>query len=251
LGEKIKVIIVDDEYPAREMLDKLIKNFCKDLDVIGKASSVKEAKEIIEEKNPDLVFLDINMPVETGFDLLAELPERDFLVVITSAYSEFGVQAIKAEVLDYLLKPINIDELKKVAEKAKEELIYQRNLDDTKNSTNGKTLNKLLLNHSLGFSMVDIDTIIRLRGDNNYTKIYLNTNKSLTVSRTLKEFEVTLGGKEFIRVHKSDIINLKYLKEYTFEDGGVIIMMDGSRLNISRRRHKEFMQKVKHFVFHL
>jgi two-component system, LytTR family, response regulator len=246
---KIKCILIDDEFPARENLAKMIANYCPNLEVIAKAGSVKEAKKAILNEEPDVVFLDINMPVFSGFDLLAEFPQRNFLVVITSAHSEFGLQAIKADVIDYLLKPINISELKAVSEKLK---ILIKDKTATRTRTSGLSHSKLLISQSNGFSIVDIKTIVRLKGENNYTKLYMdNNNKTLTVSKTIGDFEEILPSNQFFRIHKSDIINLKYLKEYNFNEGRIVYLTDGIQLHISRRRHKEFLEKIREFATHL
>jgi two-component system, LytTR family, response regulator len=247
---KIKCIVIDDEFPARENLAKLIATYCPNLEVIAKAGSVKEAKIAILSEEPDVVFLDINMPVFSGFDLLAEFPKRDFLVVITSAHSEFGLQAIKAEVIDYLLKPINVSELKSVSEKL--ESLVKEKLQGAKLYAGESSHSKLLISHSTGFSIIDIGTIIRLKGENNYTKLYLDgNNKILTVSKTIGDFEEVLPTKQFFRTHKSDIVNLSYLKEYNFNEGGSIVLTDGTQLSISRRRNKEFFEKIKELAIYL
>lgn len=239
--EVLKVIIVDDELYGRNNLHNLLNNYCPEVEVIGKAGSASEAKKMIYELNPDSVFLDINMPKVNGFELMESLCERNFLLVIVTAHSEFGIQAVKANAIDYLLKPISIKELQQTVKK----LVKIKSESGNSKVISGDINNKIVISHFQGFSIINVDEIVRLKGENNYTKIYLWEKKPQTASRTLKEFESLLPEKYFFRIHKSEIINLKYLEEYSNFDGGLVTLKEGSKLEISRRRLTNFIEKVK------
>jgi two-component system LytT family response regulator len=246
--EKLKAVIVDDEKLSRENLKSLIGEYCQNIEVIGEANSVKTANSKILELEPDVLFLDINMPRQSGFDLLQSLPDKDFMVVFVTAHNEYGIQAVKVNAVDYLLKPIDINELKS----AEKKLLQRRNFkEEPQLHNNYEGYKKIIVNHSQGFSIIDIDKIVRLEASRNYTKIYLNDETEITSSKNLKEFEDILNNKTFCRIHKSHLINLKYLKEYSNLDGGTAIMSDNSRIVISRRRFQEFLDKLRDFSLYV
>jgi two-component system LytT family response regulator len=246
--EKLKAVIVDDEKLSRENLKSLIGEYCQNIEVIGEANSVKTANSKILELEPDVLFLDINMPRQSGFDLLQSLPDKDFMVVFVTAHNEYGIQAVKVNAVDYLLKPIDINELKS----AEKKLLQRRNLKEEPHLHNNyEGYKKIIVNHSQGFSIIDIENIVRLEASRNYTKIYLNDETEITSSKNLKEFEDILNNKTFCRIHKSHLINLKYLKEYSNLDGGTAIMSDNSRIVISRRRFQEFLDKLRDFSLYV
>lgn len=251
--EKLKTIIVDDEKFSRENLSTLIIEYCPELEVVGTAASAKVARNLVYEVDPDVIFLDINMPNENGFDFLSSLPERDFSVVFATAHNEYGIQAVKAEAIDYLLKPIDINELQSTAKKLVESTIKRKKdlaeLDDHAGTPPPKVA-KIIINHSQGFSIITLNEIIRLEGDSNYTKIYVKNDVPIITSKTLKELQEILQEEYFYRIHKSHIINLNFLKEYSNEDGGYAIMADNSKIMISRRRHQEFIDRLReHTLF--
>ena len=246
--EKLKAVIVDDEKLSRENLKSLIGEYCQNIEVIGEANSVKTANSKILELEPDVLFLDINMPRQSGFDLLQSLPDKDFMVVFVTAHNEYGIQAVKVNAVDYLLKPIDINELIS----AEKKLLQRRNFKEEPHLHNNyEGYKKIIVNHSQGFSIIDIDKIVRLEASRNYTKIYLNDETEITSSKNLKEFEDILNNKTFCRIHKSHLINLKYLKEYSNLDGGTAIMSDNSRIVISRRRFQEFLDKLRDFSLYV
>jgi two-component system, LytTR family, response regulator len=246
--EKLKALIVDDEKLSRENLKTLIGEYCKNIEVIGEANSVKTANSKIMELDPDVLFLDINMPRQSGFDLLQSLPNKNFMVVFVTAHNEYGVQAVKVNAVDYLLKPIDINELKS----AENKLLQRRSLkEESQLHNNYEEYKKIIVNHSQGFSIIDIDNIVRLEASRNYTRIFLNDATEVISSKNLKEFEDILDSKSFCRVHKSHLINLKYLREYSNLEGGTAIMSDNSKIIISRRRFQEFLDKLKDFSLYV
>jgi two-component system, LytTR family, response regulator len=237
---KLRVIIVDDELHGRENLKNLLENYCPEIRVIGTADSAVQAKILVLENEPDVVFLDINMPILDGFDFLQSLEQRNFMLVFVTAYEQYGIKALKAHPVDYLLKPINIKELQQTVK-----LLVS--LHKEKSKSHSVKTNKIMVPITHGFTIMDCDNIIRFMADDCYTKIFTNDGKSITVSKTLKEFESLIPPEKFYRIHKSHLINLQYVKEFTKLDGGFVTMKDGSRLELSRRKIHEFVLKVKNF----
>lgn len=235
----LTAIIVDDELHGRENLKKIIESYCPEVEILGLADSVVNAKKLVAVLKPDAVFLDINMPVLDGFDFLEEYDNRDFMVVFVSAHEEFGIKAVKAGAADYLLKPINIKELKQTVKK----LLSLHN--KTKNQETLLTEDKIVIPCSHGFEVLIIDDIIRLEGEGCYTTIVIEDGKNRVVSRTLKNFEETLPKEKFFRIHKSHLINLKYIKDYSNLSGSFVTMTDGSRIEISRRKAPDFILRIK------
>lgn len=236
---KLTSIIVDDEFHGRENLLSIIETYCTELEVIGTAESALKAKELILEHNPDVVFLDINMPVLDGFDFLDMFDKRNFMVVMVSAHADFGIKAVKQRVEDYLLKPVDIKELRQTIKKL---VAYKK---QTESSPSFLKSQKIALPVSNGFEIFDTEDIIRFEADGCYTKVFLKSGKTLIISRTLKEFEDTVPKHKFFRIHKSHLINLIYIKEYSKTDGSHVTLLDGSVIEISRRRLPEFITAAR------
>ncbi|MDP3462252.1 MAG: LytTR family DNA-binding domain-containing protein [Bacteroidales bacterium] len=236
---KLTAIIVDDELHGRENLNKIIGTYCPEVEVLGLAESAVQAKLLVYSLKPDVIFLDINMPVLDGFDFLEEFDDRNFMVVFVSAFMEYGISAVKAGAADYLLKPISIKELKLTIKKLlaihsksqKTEIQYDND--------------KLVIPASHGFNVLAVDEIVRLEGDGCYTTVVMKDQKKTVVSRTLKDFEDSLPGEKFFRIHKSHLINLRYVKDYSNLSGNFVTMADESRIEISRRKAPDFIQKIK------
>lgn len=239
IDTKLTAIIVDDELHGRENLKKIIESYCPEIKILGLADSVVNAKELVNNHNPDVVFLDINMPVLDGFDFLEEFNDQNFMVVFVSAHDEFGIKAVKSGATDYLLKPVNIKELKQTVKK----LLLLKN-NKIKNAFISEA-DKIVIPDSHGFDVMVIEDIIRFEAEGCYTKVIFKDGKNKIVSRTLKDFEETVPNEIFFRTHKSHLINLKYIKEYSKIDGSFAIMTDGSRIEISRRRAPDFIQRIK------
>jgi len=235
----ITAIVVDDELHGRENLKQIIENYCHEIQIVGTADNVVTAKELVGTFNPDVVFLDINMPVLDGFDFLEEYDKRSFMAVFVTAHEEFGIKALKAGAVDYILKPINIKEFKQSAKK----LLQLKNKNTNQAPEPGN--DKLVLPASHGFDIILFDDIIRLEAEGCYTKVVIKDGKNKLVSRILKDFEDTLPKEKFIRIHKSHLINMKYVKDYSNINGSYVTMTDGSRIDISRRKVAEFITKIK------
>lgn len=236
---KLHAIIIDDELHGRENLKYLLENYCPEVEVVGLAASVFEASKAIKSLKPDIVFLDINMPLLDGFDFLNEFEDRSFKVVIVSAHDNFGIPAVKSGVVDYILKPISIKELKLCIKKLtgdhKRNVVFEA-------QTNDKTLMIPALH---GFEVIDIESILCLEADGSYTTIKLANGTTKVVSRTLKEFEDSLPKSSFCRIHKSHLINILHVKDYTSHSGSSVTLIDGSVVSISRRKVNTFMEKAR------
>jgi two-component system, LytTR family, response regulator len=254
---KLTAIIVDDELDARTNLNCLIKNYCNHINVVGMVSSIAEAATLIDKVRPDVVFLDISMPNGDGFELLKMLKYIPSVVFVT-AFEKYAVRAIKAAAVDFLLKPININELVTVQEKLVNlhGLINQPEIIESYRSVirnfvalmvTKEPIRKIALPDKAGLNVVDVGDIVYLEGRNNYTVFVTSNQKSLTVSKTLKEYEDILSDSGFVRIHKSNIINMQHLKKYSTKNMEAV-MSDETKLSISRRRAAEFFTKAKDYV---
>ena len=238
----MRVVIVDDEPGARASLRRLIENEFPSVEVIGEAEGVNSAKKLIDELNPELAFLDVQMQDGTGFDLLKQIDLNNIQVVFVSAYDHFAITAIKFSAVDYLLKPVEKHDLESTLErieKHKSDSELKKKIDLLLNNVN--RIDKIALPSLSGIEFVKLSDIVRCESDNNYTNFFLLGGGKIVVSKTLKEFEDMLESKGFFRTHKSHIINLNYLKKYIKGEGGSVIMEDGSEVLVSRRRKEDFM----------
>jgi two-component system, LytTR family, response regulator len=245
----IKAIIVDDEKNNRENLNSLLNKYCKDVEVVGFADSVDTAFKLIRSQTPDLVFLDIKMPKKDGFKLLESLKEISFEVIIVTAYNQYAIKAIKFCAVDYLLKPIDIVELTNAVENVSHRMIQKHENERLRqliyhiNNNNTPTKIGLASQHKVDF--VEISQISRCEADDNYTHVFLENGKKMTISKTLKEFEELLNDYGFIRIHQSHLANSAYIKSYQKSDGGYITMNDGTVIPISRTKRNEIIALIK------
>jgi two-component system, LytTR family, response regulator len=247
----LRSIIVDDELKSRESLKKMLSRFCQDVEVTALCQNVAEGLEAIDTYKPDVVFLDVQMQRETGFDLLEKLGDIDFEVIFTTAHMEYAIKAIKFSAIDYLLKPIDIDELRRaIAKVEKKQQRSNGNLTARLEQLvqNLKTSNtesyKLALPTSEGLTFIKVSDILYCRASSNYTEIFMNNGKKHLVSRQLKEYDDLLADHEFFRIHHSYLINLYYVKNYVKGDGGYVIMVDEASLDVSRRRKEAFLERI-------
>ncbi|MCH2199509.1 MAG: LytTR family DNA-binding domain-containing protein [Flavobacteriales bacterium] len=238
----IKTIIVDDEEDARGTLRAFLRMYCPSVELIDEASGVQDGYRKIMAGEPDLVLLDIQMEDGTGFDLLEKVRNPKFQVIFCTAFDEFAIKAFKYSAIDYLLKPIDPDELIESVSKVKnsQESGEQRidNLLEFKKS--GKS-DRITLSSQEGFTVVKLENIIRLESDSNYTNFFLTTGERILVPKSMKEFEGILPDEQFFRTHQSHIVNMEHVKKYMKEDGGYILMDDGSEVLVARRRKEEFL----------
>ncbi len=249
----MKALLVDDEVNNLESLHFMLQHDCEGVEVTGKAANAVQARDWLAQHTADVIFLDINMPGENGFQFLSSLVTQNFKVVFVTAYNEYAIQAIKASALDYIVKPVNIDELQTAVEKVKRSLsspvAAEQNrqlLEHLLQSVNKKTPpKKIALPQLGGISFIEVDDMVSLQADSNYTIIHMNNMQKLVISKTLKDFEELLDQTQFARIHKSYIVNLRYIKEYSTTDGGVVKMTDGNQWSISRRQLDTFLEKMK------
>ena len=249
----LKALLVDDESNNLTSLEFLLHHDCKGIEVAGKAQSAVEAREWLESHFADVIFLDINMPGENGFQFLNSLESQNFKIIFVTAYNEYALQAIKASAVDYLLKPVNIDELQKAVDKVKRSLnnpaaleqnqaLLEYLLEIVKKKLPPK---KIALPQLGSISFIEVDDMVSLQADSNYTIIHMKDMQKLVISKTLKDFEELLDENQFARIHKSYIVNLKYIKQYSTTDGGIVKMSDGNQWSISRRQLDLFLEKMK------
>lgn len=249
----LNALIVDDEEYSRKSLYFLIQENCPEVSIGAIAKSVAEARTLIQEQDFQLVFLDIAMPKENGFELLPSLQEKNIMVIFTTAYDQYALRALKAEAVDYLLKPIDIVELKTAVAKAVQwvELIFQKKNDPAKEDLNELKENKINKKISLpsthGFNVIDTDDIIYLEADSNYTVFHLKTGEKVVISKPLKEFEDTLNHFNFMRIHKSVIVNFNFVQGYSNKNGLQVILSNNEVLPVSRRKSSDFLDKAKQF----
>jgi len=247
---KLKTLIVDDELNARNNLKLLVEEFCPDLEVIGLADSAHQARIFLDNQEVDLVFLDIAMPNEDGFSFLNSIDKRDFSVIFTTAYNEYALQAFKANAIDYLEKPISIDDLENAVEKAIRfhEGATERNEKAMEVLSDISKNNRISIPTRDGFIVMHYEDIIHLEASDNYTMIYLKDGSRYLSSKNIKVFEQTLSEGIFFRTHKSHIINVEHhLKEFSRSEGNMAIMTNGITVPISRRKMSTFMDRISTF----
>jgi two-component system LytT family response regulator len=251
----INCIIVDDEEFARSSLFFLLQNNCTNVHIAGIAKSVSEAKVLLNREDIDLIFLDIAMPGENGFELIHSAQEHNAHVVFTTAYDQYALKAIKANALDYLLKPIDIDELKETVDKAtryielnSRETSRNERLRNLKQDLESKNVKKLSLPNGQGYTLVALENIIHIEADSNYSIFHLSDREQITVSKVLKEYEELLPEQQFVRIHKSSIVNLNYVIEYNSRNGLEVLLADGRKIAVSRRRSSDFLEKIRLFT---
>ncbi|MEP6711989.1 MAG: LytTR family DNA-binding domain-containing protein [Ferruginibacter sp.] len=245
----LTAIMIDDESSSRNALRQKLKNHCKEVTIIAECENGEEGIKNIEEKKPDIVFLDVEMSRMNGFTMLQQLHNRNFELIFITAYDTYAIKAIKFSALDYLVKPVEIEDLKAAVNKA----VQKRKL-----ATGNDRLELLLQNlmhkenirHRIaipsmdGLQFVETGDIIYLEALSNYTNFYLANNKKITVAKTLKDFEELLPAAVFVRIHHSYIININCIEKYIKGQGGQVVMKNGSTLDVARRKKEEFLKAM-------
>ena len=243
----IKAILIDDEKHCRETLSIQLEKYCPEVQLLAQCSSAAQGLLAITQHQPDVVFLDVEMPQMNGFEMLQQLSTIPFEVIFTTGYDAYAIKAIRFSALDYLLKPIDKDELKKAVAKLNQKkdhnLTEQFDILLEKLGTKPVPLQKIALPTFEGFELVSIDTILHCEADSNYTHIVLRQGKKVLVSRTLKEIEELLEGHAFLRVHHSYLVNLNEIVRYVRGEGGYVVMSDNIAITVSRSR-KDALLKV-------
>ncbi len=243
----ITAIIIEDEQKSVDTLKGLLSRYCPSVTVLDVAGGYREGIEKIRLHSPDVIFLDIQMPDGSGFKVLEELKEMNFDVIFTTAFDQFAIKAIKYSALDYLLKPIDPQELMEAVKKVdskKRTSDKNRSIDALLDNIKSpeEDPHKIVLSTSEKIHVIDVKDILRCESDNYYTHFYFTDGSRLLVSKTLKENEELLSNHNFIRPHKSHLINAGYIKSFVKQDGGYIIMDDGSRIPVSRRKKEKIME---------
>ena len=245
----LKTIIIDDEQHCIDRIQKLLSKHSVTINIVNVCSNVDDAKEKIERLNPDVIFLDVHLREETGFDLLKQLSNIDFEIIFTTAYDSYAVEAFKFSALDYLLKPIDEDELQLTIEKLKKKTSLKdvsKKVEVLFHNLEDKTaqVKKIAVPTIEGLTFIKIIDIIRCQSDINYTHIFLEGNKKITVAKTLKHFETLLEPYHFFRTHQSHLINLSCIDKYVKGKGGYVLMSDGIHVEVAVRRKEDFIDKL-------
>ncbi len=246
-----RTIIIDDDKLARHVLLRIFEQNFPEIRLVGEAESVKTGVELIRTEKPDLVFLDIEMPDGTGFDLIDQLTEVNFRLIFTTSYSNYAITAFKYFAFDYILKPVLPENVKATLRRIKDipllsgksqidKLRTQLEEDDEKKDPT------IALPEINGFAIIKVKNILRCEGERNYTKVFYKDGKSVLVSRTLLEFDQLLVPHGFFRIHRSHLINLDCVSRYLKTEGGMVEMIDKSKLKISPRYKDEFLERLLH-----
>jgi len=237
----IKAVIVDDEKNARLVLSELLKETFDSIEIVAEAKNVEEAVSVIEEYKPDLLFLDVIMPDGTGFDVLKKTNYKSMRIIFVTAHHEHAIKAIKFSAFDYILKPVNSNEVIETVKKTLEEQSAKNTSDKMDAAISNfnsamPDMKKLVLKTSERIYLVNINEIIRLEADNNYTHVFLDSGENILVSKTMKIYDDILSSYGFMRVHQSHLINLNHIKHFENQDGGFITLTDGSSIPVSKNK---------------
>lgn len=253
----IRTVLIDDESRLLSSLQTMLRKNCPLLDIVAVCRSADEALIKIRETNPDLVFLDIAMPGKDGFALLEEIGNIRFRIIFVTAHDQYSLRAFKFSAIDYLLKPVNEEELVAAVKKAEQTIFHEQTLQKSiealmhnlKPRTNTQE-ERLCLVTLAGFFVVDLSDIIYCEAEGPYTNFYLLNDRKICVSRPLADFELLLSDVDFLRVHKSFLINLRHTREYRRGEGGVVILSNGVEIDVSRRKKDAFLEKMKDVFRH-
>ena len=243
----ITATIVDDEPFCCESLATLIERYCPDVRVLDICYSAAKALQSIQEQKPQILFLDIQMPHMNGFELIEKLPAVDFKLIFTTSYDQYALKAIHVSALDYLLKPIDREELQRAVQKALsigDPLPQQIEILLNKLHHPTISVNKIAIPTMEGLQMIFVEAIISCRADSNYTILLLKNKQKVTASRTLKDIEEMLSDYSFARVHHSFLVNLNEVDKYIKGEGGYLVMSDGTTIDVSRSRKEILLKKL-------
>lgn len=238
----IKTIIIEDELNNRNNLKRLLEKYCKEINVVATAGDADEAICLINKLNPQLIFLDIQMPGKDGFQMLLDLGKYDFEIIFVTAFSEYGIKAIKFSAIDYLLKPVNIEELKDAVNKATEKINLRGENENLKNlllylqNSNSKADHRIAISSVKEIKLVPVNEIIRCESENTYTFFYLSNGEKIISTVPISTYEELLDTYGFIRCHQSHLINKRLVKSFLKNDGYSLLMIDNSNVPVSRQK---------------
>lgn len=252
----LNAIILDDEYPGRDNLRILVEEYCRHICIAGAFETAGEARKFIAANPVDVVFLDVSMPGEDGFAFLQSVADRyHFQVVFVTAHADYAIKAIRASAADYLLKPVKISDLLETEQRLIERIeqnttthqqeslkVFIENLDKS------PALKKMIIHHRKGFNVIDLSKVVRLEADGNYTTIFTACPDKIITTKSIKDFEELLDPNQFVRVHKSHIINLQYMEQYIQDDTGYALLTGGHKVEVSRRRNSVLFGHLSDFV---
>ena len=245
----IKAIIIDDEPYCCEILAAMLASDCPDVEVASICSNGAQGLTAIRQHSPDLVFLDVEMPKMNGFEMLEQLPQVNFELIFTTSYDQYALKAIRFSAIDYLLKPVDQEELQKAIQKVinrtQKPMSQQLEILMQKLHQPATPISRIALPTMEGLQMIAIDTIISCESDSNYTILFLKYNKKLIVSRTLKEIEELLEEHSFVRVHRCYLANLNEVEKYVKGEGGYLVMSDGSNIDVARNKKEVLLKKLQ------
>ena len=244
----IKAIIVDDEPNCCKTLSLLLDRYCPDVQLTGVFNNGSEGLQAIHSLSPDLVFLDVQMPKMNGFEMLQKLPSVNFHLIFTTSFDQYALKAFRFSAIDYLLKPVDREELQKAVQKVlqRSEIPVTEQLQVLLQKINhpASSIHKVALPTMEGLQMIPLQSIISCEADDNYTTLILKDNKKIVVSCTLKLIEEMLEDHSFIRVHRSFLVNIDEVEKYVKADGGYVVMSNGTHVYISRNKKEELMKKL-------
>lgn len=243
----IKAIIVDDEPYCCETITTLLED-CNEVEIVAECYNGIDALEAIRKYNPGLVFLDVEMPKMNGFEMLQQLPSVDFEIIFTTSYDQYALKAIRFSAIDYLLKPVDEEELKnavqKVISRSQKPIAEQLEILMQKLHQPATPVSRIALPTMEGFQMIKIDSIISCEADSNYTTLHLKSNKKMVVCRNLKDIEELLEDHSFTRVHRCYVVNLNEVEKFVKGEGGYLIMSDGSSIDVSRNKKELLLRRI-------
>lgn len=248
---QIRAVIIDDEKNNIDNLSILLKELFPGLNLIGEATDAIDAEKLILQLKPDIVFLDIQMPGKNGFDLLTSLPAHHFELIFVTAFDQFGIQAVKFSAIDYLLKPVDAEELRKAVQKAIARVLEKKqnkqleNLLDVLQHQQQKDTHRIALPSSKEIRFIRTNEIIRCESSNNYTTFYILNGESIVTSKPIFEYEEILQGYGFIRCHQTHLVNKRYIKSLVKQDGGYLLLENGSKIPISRLKREQVKKELE------
>lgn len=246
----MKAILVDDEPDGIRTLQKMLESHCPNVKVAATCSNATTARQQLEETKPDVVFLDIQMPGKNGLELLTEIPDKEFEVIFVTAHNEYMLQALQYSAADYLLKPVDEDRLIEAVQRVEKRLQggkkeWTETLMHNLSKTGNPSEMRLCLPTLKGFIVVKLDDIIYCEAERSYTIFHLDGKRTVTVSKSLIEYDNLLQDTQFLRIHKSFLVNLHHVKEYQRGEGGTVIMSDNAEIEVSRRKKEFFLGRMK------